>query len=200
MNNEMIYYHIYSGATGGPDIAREYRKEAESTWFCTGCGHPKPAFQAIDIRVQENPIEGPALNSEWGVPIARKDFLAMLGENNIQKYLYIGKVFGPNNEIVNDWVTFRGKEKLIVRGSKNAQHRSCDQCGRNVYFAMGKSYLYPSPPKGIALFESDLCGLIMPETLFPAIDPARLKGLLVEKLPVLSSPRDGFAELAGWYS
>jgi hypothetical protein len=139
----------------------------------------------------------------WGLPLIRKDFLFSFGEDAIRKDLFLGKLYGPDGNLIEDWVTFRGRGKLIVRGSKRAGFRQCDKCGRNAYYAEGSRYLYPAPPKDVLLFESHLYGLVICQKLFETIDIAawkkRYRRLRVDKLPVLATPKDGFTELTSFW-
>jgi hypothetical protein len=98
--------------------------------------------------------------------MASMAFLDALGTDLIQRDLYLGRVYGPDGQELREWATLRGKHRLTVRGTKNVSYRRCAQCGRDVYFAMGKKYLYPGPPPDIAIFESDLCGLVLTEETF----------------------------------
>lgn len=51
--------------------------------------------------------------------------------------LWLGNVFDFEGRCIDDWKTFRGRHRLIVRGSKNVSYRQCVECGRYVFFAMG---------------------------------------------------------------
>jgi hypothetical protein len=64
---------------------------------------------------------------------------------------------------------------------------------------MGDRYLYPSPPLGCDIFESDLFGLILSEKVYSGINFEKWPELVVEQLPVLDTPRDGLPELIASY-
>jgi hypothetical protein len=151
------------------------------------------------------------------LPLARLSFLLRLGEERVRRELYLGKVFGPDGSRWDDWVTFRGRRGLIVRGTKHAGNRVCAECGRNLYFGMHPRYLYPQPPTDVEIFESSLGGLILPEHVAIqvgidgrirhfrdgevvewrdaelGVNPRRL---LVEPLKVLPEPKDGLPPLS----
>jgi hypothetical protein len=132
--------------------------------------------------------------------------------------LYLGDVFGPDGTRWDDWVTFRGKHGLIVRGStEHAGNRLCPECGRNCYFGMHPQYLYPQPPTDVEIFQSDLWGLILRPDIatevgigdkvgriqgvevldWPGVSVKGKRGhLLVERLKVLPEPNDGLPPLA----
>ena len=148
-------------------LAEDAYAEAKRSWLCSGCCSPKPGFGAVDARLQEAPKDKP-LNFVMGcgLPVAYGKFLDRLGESLVERDLSLGQVFGPDGTRLEDWVTFRGRRRLIIRGSREVSYRRCTECGRDVYFAMGKRYLYPNPPQDVALFESDLFGLVLPEEIF----------------------------------
>ena len=158
MSNDQIYYHISPNTMDPCTMTKEAGAVAEQTWFCSGCNYPKPGYQALDAFIEDNKPSGGPLNmvNGWGLPLIRKDFLFSFGEDAIRKDLFLGKLYGPDGNLIEDWVTFRGRGKLIVRGSKRAGFRQCDKCGRNAYYAEGSRYLYPAPPKDVLLFESHL--------------------------------------------
>ncbi len=114
-------------------------EEARKTWFCTGCAFPKPNVKKVDAAIQESELDDTPLNfiSGCGVGIGRRDFLFSFGEKTIQNDLCIGQVRGPDGSLLEDWVTFLGRQRVVVRGSTNVSYRRCSECGRQVYFAMG---------------------------------------------------------------
>lgn len=172
-------------------------ESAQLAWLCTGCHSPRRGVQAVDVTIQgENQPDDPPLNFVYGfgVPLALRDFLLSFGEDAIERNLWIGRVFLSNGKPSENWVTFRGKHRLIVRGSKNAGHRKCPECGRTLYFAMGSRYLCPAPSSDVAVFESDLRGLIVTEQLLSLIKLNQWRKLVVDKLPVQTTPKDGLPE------
>lgn len=180
----------------GCDLTKEADSDARRSWLCTGCNSPKPGVGAIDVRIRAVPGKEP-LNAVvgWGVPIASKAFLDAIGNDLVQRELYLGRVYGPGGQELTEWATFRGKYHLIVRGSENVSHRRCAECGRDVYFAMDKKYLYPSPPPGVSLFESHMCGLILAEDVFSRSGIEKWPGLWIDKLSVADAPEDSLGEL-----
>ncbi len=154
----------------------------------------------------------------FGVPLARLAFLLRLGEERVRRNLYLGEVFGPDGSCWEDWVTFRGKRRLIVRGStEHAGNRVCPECGRNCYFGMPPNYLYPEPRSDVEIFESSGFGLVIPDSVateagigrkvrrvqgveeveWPGAEiGGKRKRVLVELLRVLPEPKDGLPPLS----
>lgn len=190
------FYIHFSFGNNTCNMDREKAKIAEDMWSCKGCYHPKPDVKALDAHIMDNVLDG-QLNCVWGyaLPLARKTFLLRFGEDRVRQCLYIGKVFGPDGELMEDWVTYRGKHSLIVRGTQDAGYRVCDQCGRNVYAAGPRRYLYPAPHEGIEMFQSQSCGLIVPEDIVKELRIGKAQGFRMAKLPVLSQPLDGLPPL-----
>jgi hypothetical protein len=105
--------------------------------------------------------------------------------------LLLGAVFDGFGERMDGWSTVKARRRVIVRGSRNAKTRVCPSCGWRFYSAAGARYLYPSPPEGALVLESNLCGLVVSERLFSEMALVRGRGFGFERLPVVDSPRDG---------
>jgi len=187
------YYIHYTSKTMDPcSPEKSMYKEAKANWLCTGCCSPKPGVQKVDVCIQDEQPDGPLnIVSGCGVALGRRSFLTRFGEERVAQHLRLGEVRGPDDQLVPDWVTFIGRHLLFVRGSKDAQHRVCSDCGQNLYFGMGKRYLYPQPPKGVDLFQSHLWGLIVPGYIGEMLGIDESDGVWIEKLPVLDKPLDG---------
>lgn len=183
-----------SMAYNGADVANR-------NWLCPGCSYPKIGQTAIDVTLQTpGPQHGPlSLVYGFGIPLATRKFLESFDDAVVDD-LYLGRVFLDNGKQLSDWVTFRGKSRLIIRGTKNVSYRVCRECKRNVYFAMGCRYLFPSPPSERKLFESDLSGLIVSQEMFDRIALNKWPGLVFDKICVLASPKDNLLDLQTFYA
>jgi len=192
-----VYYHLHAIGLDACTMTEEGGQEALSTWLCSGCDYPKPGVASVDVHIeQRRPRYGPiTFVYGFGVAVVSKVLLASLGEVVIFSSLYIGKVYGPDGGMLDDWVTCRGKHLITLRGSRHAQHRWCDNCGRLLYFAMGVPYLCPGPPEGACVWESHLNGLVVPSGTFERAFPVPPRRLGVAKLKVVGVPRDGFGDL-----
>jgi len=178
-------------------LQRDSYAAAKGTWLCSGCCSPRPGEYAIDAYIQDRAPAGPLnLVNGCGLPMANRAFLMRFGEARVEQDLLVGKVFGPDGKEMREWVTFRGRHGLFVRGTEHVQQRRCEVCGRNLYFAMGRRYLYPEPRPEIRLFESNLFGLVLPEWLAMECEMMEPSGVTVDRLQVLDEPPDGLPALA----
>jgi hypothetical protein len=109
-------------------------------------------------------------------------------------------LFGPKGQLLEDYVTFNGKHRIIVRGTKHVSARICDVCGRQFYFSMGRQYLCPQPTEGVTMFHKGSSGLVVTEEIFARVNVKQWRGLACVRLPVLSAPQDGLGELASPWS
>ena len=191
------FVHLYPTGMSPCTLEKSAYAEAIETWLCTGCGTPKPSIGRIDVQIQESQPDDVPLTfvNGCGVVIARRDFVAVLGSERVQADLMLGTVRGPSGKAMSDWVTARGRRRLIVRGSKNVSYRRCGSCGRHVYFAMGVRYLFPAPTVGVSIHESDLYGLVVTPDVLDGVSLARWPKLGVEKLMVLSRSKDSLGDL-----
>ena len=191
------FIHLHPTGMSPCTLEKSTYAEAVEAWLCTGCGAPKPLIGPIDVQIQEDcPSDVPlTFVNGCGVVIARHDFVAALGAGRVQADLMLGTVRGPSGKEMSDWVTIRGRRQLIVRGSKNVSYRRCESCGRHVYFAMGGRYLFPTPVAGVFIHESDLYGLVVTPDVLEGMSLTRWPKLGVEKLRVLSQPKDSLGDL-----
>ena len=177
-------------------------QNSRRTWQCSACGRPKPRIGALDATIQglRSPSD-PPLNFVYGfgIHLVRRDLLVTLGNDIVSRDLWVGRVFRNDGDEIANWATFRGKARLVVRGSKHAGYRKCLRCKSIFYSALGAQYLCPAPPTGRDLFESDLSGLIISEAILPSVIKTLRKWpkLRVQKLPVLDRPKDGLPIILG---
>jgi hypothetical protein len=192
------FIHLHPTGMSPCTLDRTAYATAVETWLCRGCGAPKPSIQAVDVQIQErHPDDVPiTFVTGTGLMLVKKEFLGWLGEDRVRADLMLGVVKGASGEVINDWVTARGRKRIIVRGSTNVSHRRCELCGRQVYFAMGARYLYPDPPTSASIFESHVFGLVLLASAFDGAAPGPLRGLGLEKLKVRQQPLDSLGELA----
>jgi len=219
MSDFDYYVHLQSPTMNPANMTEEASAEADRTWLCTNCNYPKPGVESVEAHLQNRSLQGP-LNVifGFGVVLAQWSFLLRLGADRVSRALNLGRVFGPDGSPWDDWVTVRGKRRLIVRGGpEHAGNRVCPECGRNCYFAMGTSYLYPQPPSDVEIFESSGFGLIIPDSVakevgigskvgriqgvevldWPGVSVKGKRGhLLVERLKVMPEPNDGLPPLS----
>lgn len=194
--NTLEFIHLHPTGLNCCSMDKVARAEAARTWLCKGCGTPKPGVCAVDLQIQEvRPDPAPlTFVSGCGIALARRDFLEALGSERVQTDLMLGTVTGPSGEVIPDWLTVRGRRRLIVRGSKHVSYRRCEFCGRHVYFAMGTRYLFPAPDLAASIFESDLSLVVIPDVL-KEVSLGRWPKLGIERLKVLHKPKDSLGDL-----
>jgi hypothetical protein len=196
MSAQNLYVSLSSLSMDPCDLTDDAYAEARSTWLCRGCCLPNLQMRAIDARLEAMPTDKPLnIVHGCGLPVVYKPFLDRFPSELVRRDLYLGRVWQRDGTESAEWVTFRGRRRVIIRGDKNAGHRTCEICGRDLYFAMGNAYLYPKPPRDAVLLESDLQGLVLPEDHFAQLDIGTWSMLQIQSLPVLDAPRDGFGEL-----
>lgn len=168
--------------------------DARKSWLCPGCAAVRVPTQ-VDVRLSEEPSDQP-LNfaSPSCLGIISREFIDALGEEVVRSHLYIGRVAFRGTPQSPDWFTFRGKSTIIVRQTEHAGYRICGVCGRCVYFGMGLSYLYPTPARGIEIFDAG-GWLVLTKRLFSRVAERTWRNLDVVELGIVDTPRDGFGIL-----
>lgn len=199
MNEEIRYFSIHANTMNPCFLTHEALAEARQTWMCSGCASPKQYAKILDVFLQERRPADKPLNLVYGagIPLVHRELLELLGDDAVQHDLYLGRVIGVHGKELTDWVTARGRRQVIVRGSKEASCRVCEQCGRTLYFAQGNRFLYPQPPGDTTIFESDLCGFVVPKRIADRVATKTWRRLRIEPLPVLDPPPDGLGTLPG---
>lgn len=198
------YVHLRPVGVDSSDAANSDEAIIAEGWWCKSCRSPKPDTEAIDFQILKEPPRNKLLDlvGGFGVSLARRSFLLLLGEEGITQNLMLGKVLGPSSDVIDDWVTVRGRHRLIVRGSikkgfeRYVGSRICGTCGNRTYSAYPPNYLYPRPRQDVAIYESDLRGLIVQPNLIEHINLKRRPGFGIEKLKVLDKPKDGLGDFA----
>lgn len=178
-------------------LTKECYEKATKSWLCIGCASPKNISGPINIVIQEDMPENTPLNfvSGSGLGIAKIDFLFLFGKNTILNHLYTGSIFNLKGLKLPNFVTFYGKYSIIVKGTKNVTYRKCELCGRILYFAMGKKYLYPAPESNILIFDSGNGGLVIKEDLIKNIAKDQYSKLTISRLNVCKKPIQGIADI-----
>lgn len=193
------FHHLYSQSMSPAELSDDGYALAVASWLCGHCKSPRPSMGPLNLSVLRSSITGKSpltVINGCGVAIARRAFFVAVGWEEVVRDLEVGTVTTERDRALEEWVTFRGRRKLIVRGSRNVIHRLCPECGRHLYFSsIGGRYLFPAPPGETVFFESNLCGLLFPERVFEKIKAISLRGLTHEVLPVLHEPLDGLGRL-----
>jgi hypothetical protein len=170
--------------------------ERSPDWECSDCHAPRPGLEQIDVRIQGRSPGRATLTFATGtLPIAHKDELMRLGHDRISKHLHIGSVSTEGGRLLPDWVTWRARQRAIIRGDQHVAHRKCRVCGRDIYFALGEPYLYPEPPPDVEVMQARE-SLIVTVALAQLLKLEEWRGVSVEPLPVLAAPRDGLPILS----
>jgi rubredoxin len=201
MNNEQMFYYLCTKSMSPYFLTREKYQEATQSWLCLGCKTPKPGVKSVDVTLQGFRFPKTPLNFVFGVSIGiiRRELLDELGHKVVERELHIGRVFNEGGDEVVELATFRGQHVLIVRGVDMARYRVCPDCGRHIYFAKPKWYLYPSPLPDVDVFESHSNQLVLSEDAFNRLTPDKWKRrLTIAKLKILEAPLDGFLELQSY--
>jgi rubredoxin len=170
-------------------------------WLCMGCKVPKRGVTSVDVTLQGKCFPKTPINFVAGVSIGivRRELLAELGQNMVDRDLYIGRVFNEDGDEVHELASFRGCRVLIVRGVDLANYRVCPDCGRHLYFAKPKWYLYPKPISDVDLFESDTNQLVLSQSAFERLTPDKwARRISIAKLEVLEEPLDGLVDLQSY--
>lgn len=196
MNATHIYYYLQPSTMNPCNATLEERKRIRNTWKCPGCTLPKPDFGAIDITIAQTKIRDEPLNFVTdGVDLALMSFLDQMGQDVVSRDLLLGNVFGPDGKLNEEWVTYRGRYSVVIRGENDITTRKCESCGRRFYGSKGEQYLYPAPPSEANVFEYYGMGMVVTERIFNRLEIPPKSKIAVTRLEVIDPPLDGLGLL-----
>ncbi|MCS7338575.1 MAG: hypothetical protein NZ739_10125 [Verrucomicrobiae bacterium] len=195
------YYLLYPTTMNPCTLERRFYEEARKAWLCPGCGSPRCHIQGLEVLIQEDKPDNAALNGITGTSLglAKKNCITRFGDKILSKYFELGKVYGPNGVMLEEWVVFVGKHQVIVRGTEHVKLRQCPACGRNIYFGVGQRYLYPAPPQDVLVMDGSNGLLVVADELLPPLELCTWPKVKCVKLPVLDVPLDGLVDLKSVY-
>lgn len=196
MSSAQIFFSLQPSGDG-VELTPSARNEARATWKCPGGQHVKPNVGSIDAHIQQRCIrETPLVSTGEDLRLSLRSFLSQFGNDIVARDLYIGRVFGPDGEEISEWCTYRARKRVIIRGNEDAGYRRCEACGRVLYSAPSKlRFLYPTPPSGVDVFESDLGGMVLTESIFDQLTIPNQADLYIDRLQVIEPPPDGLGLL-----
>jgi hypothetical protein len=187
------YTYLFSSTMNPCSLRREWIWEERPSWMCSQCGEVLRGTGSVDLFIQEKTPENTPLNmvSGCGVGVAQAAFLELLREEGVEHLLRIGRVFGPNGELLEKWRSFHSDPRVIVRGELRAGNRICPECGRCHYFAQGTRFLCPRPPTTLELYYGGVGSIIVSERIRSKVFGQNWRMLEMERLPILDEPLDG---------
>src|SRR6266705_166839 len=113
----MHFFHIQSATMSPCDLTQDAYQTARETWLCGGCAIPKPGVPITNVRMESHCLNDFPLTfvNGAGLPIASRRLLDALGGLRlVERDLTLGVVLDPEGNPLDDWVTFRGKTRLII--------------------------------------------------------------------------------------
>jgi hypothetical protein len=128
---------------------------------------------------------------QTGLLVVSEDFVEGLGDDVLSKYIDLGRLIGPGNEIIDSYYSFRGKHSILIRGNKLSSHRVCAECGRQLYHPKGKMYLI-RPEIGDSPIYHAQVGLVVEDTLYEKIRQIKPRKLGAGKIAIKQKASDGF--------
>ena len=181
-----------------PAIPRRSRKAAEPGRVNAAPGSFK---QALDVLV--NVSRASDANLGTGVALARRDFVSLLRDENVERDLLLGTLYGPDGRAIEGWVTWRGRSRINLRGqhgfgydgpgAKWVGYRYCSACGQLMHSPLGTPlYLYPAPPCHHVIHHAGTVFLVVPSDLVKGLPIKPTRDFHVRKLRVMDPPPDGF--------
>lgn len=194
-----IGYQVATLTTENTAVAASGRVEE---WLCQGrpksWPHPRKGLGSADVHLAEDIYSKGGLNAVYGLRLGliRVDLLEAFGASLFAEWFALGRVFGPSGDLIPDWKTYRGKRRIIIRGTKNVNWQRCEMCGAIQYSSWGgRDFLWPEPDPTVPIFDDNGLRLVFREDIANAIFKQRFSGVKLRKIDVARAPLDGLPEL-----
>jgi len=189
-----VYYHVVHMGDRS-DLTREYERAFRDRWMCTKYWHFLGEPSAIDLYLDHEPHNTPLNTVPLVAGYARIDFLQTIGIDLFREHFYIGRVVNDKGVTCDDFVSFRGKHWLLIRGNERSTYRRCEACGGHLYFPIGDHYLLADRLTDAPLYGCNLGGFIADEEVYKRITNRKWELVEFVELPVLDKPQDGHDDL-----
>lgn len=161
---------------------------------CKGCSTlPNASGPPNVLKVKTTTPEAVVSSTSWGFGVISVELLEFLG-NEAASCLRLGNLADANGNIIKDFRTFVGVERIILRGNRESEHRICKVCGALIYTYVPRESPYVTPPQvasGRPVYEIESMQLLVNESIRERIGDRWSEALLFYEVSVLESPLDG---------
>jgi hypothetical protein len=163
------------------------------SWACLECRSPVRGTQAVDALVvrDSEPPSPKSFDAFSGTTLLRRDFLTAFGMENIERDLWVGKVFDEKNVEIEHWATVRPRVERFIRYSSEVTCHSCPGCRRIRYWGRGRPYFCPPPAPGVGILTDGFWLVVTREIAF-LLNRTRWPKIYLEPVYVRDTPLDGF--------
>jgi hypothetical protein len=199
----MRYFEIVDSLGTGFAPLVERFQSVRRPGGCKTCSTlPKSAGPPDILRVKAKSSDtGIVSFTSWGFGIIAVELLDFLGAE-ATRCLRVGRLADSTGELIPDFRTFVGVERIILRGDVQSEHRICQSCGALVYTYLPRTAPYVTAPtvaKGMPIFEIESMRLLVSEIVRDRIGSRFAAAIAFDEVEVATSPRDGLpVELDLW--
>ena len=152
-------------------------------------GSPPDVLKVKDIT---SPV-GVVSHTGWGYGVVAVELLQFLGDDAAQN-LKLGRLVDPTGEIIEEYRTFVGVERVVLRGDQTSLHRICKSCGALAYTYLPRASPYVTAPQVAScrsIYAIEFMQLMVNETIRDRIGKRWSDLITFYEVPVLATPRDG---------
>ncbi len=179
------YYELTSLSKTPGYPVKDWYEEAKRTWLCSGCSNPKPSIDALDAYLAYPPDDVPLnIISGVGIGYAQLRFVQHIKMNMLTDQFSFGKVFDPEGSEIPEYITFRSRNLLFIRGDSRSSFRQCGVCNRQLYHPIGKRHILSNDLIGSSIYESQIHQMVVDEQVFELVSRVKWRKMGSWKLPV----------------
>lgn len=145
------------------------------------------------VQVKDSEVNGVVLTTSWGFGVVSIELLELLGKDEID-CLKLGKLAVPSGNIINEYNTFVGVERVILRGNRESEHQICIACGSLIYTYLPRESPYltlSQVTSGRSIYEIESMQLLVNESIRERIGDRWSDKISFYEVPILAAPLDG---------
>jgi hypothetical protein len=198
----MLYYEVHDRTDDSFGACAGRHERIVTPGGCRECGTlPRGGGPPEVLAVRACRTTAVKLFTSWGFGVIRRDLVELLGPEAVD-CLRLGRLVTCEGRSVDGYQTFIGKERVVLRGNSDSQHRVCARCGALLYTYLPRNAPYVTPSSVESrrpIYEITAMQLLVSEVVRERIGDHWIDQLQFFEVPVRSEPLDGLpTDLGLW--
>ena len=123
-----------------------------------------------------------------GMDIFHLDFISQIREHLTN--FVLGKCFGPDGRLIEEYVTCYTRTRIVVRGAKGSEYRICNTCGAIPSGYMEPRHVLSSYLYGASVYQDYHTALLVDEAIIQSLDFSKWPDAELQKTEIREEPLD----------
>ena len=170
--SEVLYYELNTArSVGNPRVSKEWLSSARGTLWCEGCSRLRETAVGLNVRLQTPPVccaMLPLFGTRVGY--ASTGFVEFLGDALFRSIAIIGDLCDSEGHRYDQYVTYFGRNPVIMRGNRMSERGVCQCCGEPYYISAGTPYLLASDARDARMLISVQTTILLRNEYYQTLD------------------------------